>query len=128
MPQMPSGRHVALDPAPLAELVQQVEQGKFVHKLMAIKTAADAFGHIGVNYFRPRGGADDTTIYADQSALPPEGLEQYPSGFNLVTFQEELARWSADDLDTFAARRMNAIRWAFRHRQCGYYYSMQIHK
>lgn len=103
MPQLPSGRHFALDPAPLAELVRQVQQGKFVHALMALKTQEDAFGHIGVLYFRPRSGPGGVSVFADQSGIPPDQLEHYPSGFNLVTIQHELARWSADDRNAFLA-------------------------
>ena len=103
MRQLPSGRHFALDPAPLAELVREARTGKFVHALMALKTQEDAFGHIGVLYFRPRSGPQSVPIYADQSGIPPDELAQYPSGFNLVSIQHELARWSADDRNAFLA-------------------------
>lgn len=52
MPQLPSGRHIALDPAPLDKLIRQAEKGALVHQLMAIKSAEVAFSHS----YLPRGG------------------------------------------------------------------------
>ena len=103
MPQLPSGRHIALDPAPLDKLIRQAENGALVHQLMAIKSAEDAFSHIGVSYFRQRALGSDEPDMAPDSARQPDDLEPYPSGFNLVTIQHELARWSTEDRVAFLA-------------------------
>ncbi len=101
MPQLPSGRHIGLDPAPLAKMVSDAEAGKFVLDLMAIKHPEDALRRIGVLYFRPKVESDRGMSLSELSNLPPEDLEPYPSGFNVVTIKSEFDQWSPEDQSAF---------------------------
>lgn len=104
MPPLPSGRHLALDSSPLAKLVKEdAKAGKFVHELMAIKHPEDALQRIGVLYFRPKRADDCGLPLSELSNLPPEDLDPYPSGFNLVSIKPEVAQWSPEDQTAFVA-------------------------
>lgn len=103
MPRLPSGLHFGLAPHPLIELIDSVRHSKDVHRLMAIETLTDLAPHLDVLYFRPREGLAVQREYSASSALPPEDLEPYPSGFTLATFAEQAGQWSAEDQAAFEA-------------------------
>lgn len=101
MPQLPSGRHVALDPSALQTIVDGAFEGIAAHELMAIESENDLFSHIMVLYFRPKPGEGSPLPLAKGSLAPPQDLEPYQSGFNLVTIKEEWERWDDDDKRAF---------------------------
>lgn len=96
MPQLPSGRHIALDATPLEAIVDRAYEGLAAHELMALVTVEQLFSHVNVLYFRTSEGGP-TRALAAQSAALPEGLEPYPSGFSLSSMQPEVERWSPED-------------------------------
>jgi hypothetical protein len=101
MPRLPSGRHIGLDPRPLGQLVKDAATGRFVHELMAIKHPEDAFSRIGVLYYRPKVEGEHSLSLAEISNLPPEEMQAYPSGFNLVAIKAEFDQWSPEDQAAF---------------------------
>jgi tetratricopeptide (TPR) repeat protein len=48
MPQLPSGRHAGIDPAPLFQLFKDAEMGRFVHRLMAITNEAGLLRYLEI--------------------------------------------------------------------------------
>lgn len=101
MPQLPSGKHFALDTSPLWQVIDDAYEGRFVHAVMAIERPEDMFEHVAILYLRPR--APDTAPWqiSGNSDHPPDDLEPYPSGFNLVTIKGECAQWSKEDQRAF---------------------------
>ena len=101
MPQLPSGRHIDLDPSPLVKLIENANSGIFVHDLMAIKHPEDALQHVGVLYYRPKKEDGSDLPMAKHSSLPPADLKPYPSSFNLVTIKATVDTWPPEDRAAF---------------------------
>jgi len=100
MPQLPSGKHIALDPSPLQKLLDEVSEGLNVHELMEIESVGQLFSRINVLYLRSSGSGSRLPL-AKFSVVPPENLEPYPSGFNLVSIQGEVETWDVADQKAF---------------------------
>lgn len=103
MPQLPSGRHFAIDTAPLQKILDDAQTAGGVHHLMNIDSIPKLFQHIEVLYFRPIGETPTDWTYCDDSIPRPTGFEPYPSGFNLETIRSEYATWDAADQAAFVA-------------------------
>ena len=108
MPQLPSGRHIALDPSPLQQVIEDAYEGLAAHELMAIDRLEKLFAYIDVLYFRP-GQLDTDLQLANFSIVPPDGLEPYASGFNVVSIQREVESWREEDKKAFV-RFLNSQR------------------
>ena len=102
MPQLPSGRHVGLDPSPVDALWKDALQAQRVHQLMDIESVDDLLPFVDVIYFRDQDTSEDWSKRMHEGAdqLPPR-LEPYPSGFNLLSIPDELVNWSAEDQAAF---------------------------
>jgi hypothetical protein len=103
MPQLPSGLHFALDPRPIDKVIEDAYRSAFVHVLMAIKGPEDLFRHVDVLYFRPTSPEGEVREYSSDSGSAPEGLEPYPSGYNLITIKQHYDQWSKEDQEAFVA-------------------------
>ncbi len=102
MPQLPSGRHFAFKAGSLFELYEEaLLEAKFVHELMAIETTNHLFKHIDILYFKEKDSDDSRMNLLNNSDVPPENLEDYPSGFTLYTILGEVKNWSDEDQDFF---------------------------
>lgn len=101
MPQLPSGKHFALDPSPLQKVVSEAYDGLAAHELMAIENIDQLFSHINVLYFRPAEETPYSLPFAKFSIVPPDGLEPYFSGFNLISIQDEFDSWDHEDQKAF---------------------------
>ncbi len=103
MPQLPSGRHIALDPSPIQEIITKAfDSGFGVHGLMAIETIEHLYSHIDILFFRPRADNNDASVsLANFSLVTPDELEPYRSGYNLISIQDEFNQWSYADQKAF---------------------------
>ena len=102
MPQLPSGKHFALDPSPLQKIISDAYDGLKAHELMAIENIEQLFSHINIMYFRPAKEARDNLPLAKFSIVPPDDLEPYFSGFNLISIKDEFDSWCHEDQKAFA--------------------------
>lgn len=110
MPQLPSGRIVAIDPDPLITLID--ERSPFTaHKLMDIKTVEDLFYYVELVYIVPASEAPIGSIppKLHANALPcPPGHAVIASGKRLSELPEVAMQWSAADreaMDEFVMTR-----------------------
>lgn len=104
MPQLPSGRQVAINPIDLDDLVKNAENPANVHHLMAIKSEADLFPYIAVLYLLPEAEAHGRALDLEfrSDALPrPPGLVIVPSGFHLSDWDALTAEWTDEDIVAF---------------------------
>jgi hypothetical protein len=101
MPQLPSGKHFALNDYELRQMFLKLENGFRVHELMAIEKPEHLLPFVNVIYFKP---SKDAMIYDnhEKSAKMPEGWQPYQSGFTLLTIRDELEQWPAEDRQAFA--------------------------
>ena len=103
MPQLPSGRHVAININPLVALLREAENIGNVHKIMAIKTLADLDPYIEVIYLVPGAdseGSSDRDFRSDSLPVPP-GLVQADSGYRVSDWDQLTADWSEADKTSF---------------------------
>lgn len=117
MPQLPSGRQVAISPAPLVALLDAANQPGNIHKILAIQSAQDLEQYIDVLFFI----AEDETCepvmqvaYRDEALPRPPGMVPVSSGHTLAAWGALTANWSDEDkvamhdfLDTRAAPALN---------------------
>lgn len=103
MPQLPGGRHIAIQPESLNNLCERVKTGFRVHELMSIESREHLLNYIDVVFFKPKEPADIPGSLAQGSDIPPENMTPYLSGFTVNTFQEELTTWPKTDRDAFLA-------------------------
>ena len=96
MPQLPSGRHVAVSGR------QFVADGGTWDDLDHVHTLEDLAPYIGIELFREATPFDKTRRSTRpkpvvQSHGLPDDLIPYDSGYTLADFDELLAEWSDDD-------------------------------
>ena len=104
MPQLPSGRQVALMPKPLDDLLKEGRQPGNIHKVMAIRTEADVHRYIDVHYLVPESEAN-----GQEGALPlhtaslqkPPGMAFVSAGYRLAEWEQRAADWSEEDRAAF---------------------------
>lgn len=99
MPQLPSGRQVAVTFAPLTELLKAADSPFNSHKIMAIEQARDLWPYLSVLFLVPEADAADAPAAAFRDdALPrPPGLMPVDSGFRLSDWDALTQDWSGDD-------------------------------
>jgi len=103
MPQLPGGRHVGIELAPLNKLIKDIVSGKsrVIWPLMAIEEPNDLWRHIAIVYFeRIR---SDKVVNLNQNSLPIDA-ELKPVYTKLLVsdvFTSE-CDWSEDDKAAFA--------------------------
>jgi hypothetical protein len=105
MPQLPSGRHIAIDPAPLVQLTKDRDTPQLVHQLMAISGLASLFDWLDLHFFVTKEEALDKAKALDltESSLPaPEGLVGVATGYRLSDWQTLAAGWTDADRVAFA--------------------------
>ena len=100
MPQLPSGRHVAIHAKPLADLLGDANNPTNVHKIMAITSRDDVEAYLEVLFLVPEAEAD-SRVYAaaffDFSLPRPPGLISLPSGYRLSDWPVLTKDWSDPD-------------------------------
>lgn len=104
MPQLPSGRHVGIDPAPLHDLLQNAEHFGNVHKVLAIKTTNDVLDYVEVVFLVPAAdaGTANNELHLGEGSLPaPPGMVCISSGSRLANWEAEFREWPEDDKRTF---------------------------
>lgn len=100
MPQLPSGRKIAIDATRLskmAELNAQTVQRYSIHR---VKTITDLYPFIDVIFFKDTPeGTPSTVGYAPGAQNLEEIAQLYPyrSGFTLATLDEEAHTWPPED-------------------------------
>jgi hypothetical protein len=103
MPQLPSGRHIAIQATPLFALIEAACLPEAViTRLLQIEEACDLAPFIDLIYFRESGDVP-TPIVAPGSQPVPSDLKPYVSGHTLATIWDMAADWPASDQEAFAA-------------------------
>lgn len=101
MPQLPSGRHIALDPSRAGELTDGATKPFLTHKMMAIESVIDLLPYIHVIYFKPATNINDDRPINKFSNPLPEDMEMYDSGYTLANIKAEVDGWSDSDQQAF---------------------------
>jgi hypothetical protein len=101
MPQLPSGRHVALSLAPLEAMAQRALATSFVTELLQIEQREQLFPYVELIYLVPGDGAP--VELAPGSRPMPAELQEVPSGLTLATLQAGIATWSVADRNALYA-------------------------
>lgn len=104
MPQLPSGRQVAINPTDLEILVENADNPANVHRLMAIQSETDLYPYVNVLYLLPEAEALGRAMNLEfrNDALPrPPGLALVASGFTLSDWDALTAEWTDDDRVAF---------------------------
>jgi hypothetical protein len=103
MPQLPSGRQVALIPTPLDNLLKEGRHFGNIHKVLAIQAEADLYRYVEIFYLVPEGEASSREsvlgLHADSLPVPP-GMAFMPAGFKLSEW-EAGSGWSEADRAAF---------------------------
>ena len=104
MPMLPSGRHIALSPKPLVELLENASAPGNVHKVMALKDWPDLYPWIDVIYLVPEGspGARDKGEFSDNSLPRPPGWVPIKAGYRLCDWESHARDWSEEDRVAFS--------------------------
>lgn len=100
MPQLPSGRHVAIDPTRFAELIKNAAHFGNVHKVMAIDSIPALLPWLDVMYLVEPGSENpDLTNYelADSSFTPPSGFLALNTNCQLSQWEALAKDWSPED-------------------------------
>lgn len=101
MPQLPSGKHFAINDYDFRQLISKVGGGFHVHEFMVIEKTEHLLPYVNVLYFKPVGQAVEHD-YHERSGKIPDGWQPYQSGFTLGTIGAEVATWTPDDQQGFA--------------------------
>lgn len=100
MPQLPSGRHVAIDPYPLAALLDDADNPANIHKILAIDSISLLKSWFEVAFFvtpEEANGAGIDTKLGKGSLTPPPGLVTLRTGCPLSRWEALAADWSEED-------------------------------
>lgn len=62
MPQLPSGRHVAIQATPLNEMIKHASDPGIVHKIMAIDSMDKVLQYFEILYLVPRVNDDEGEV------------------------------------------------------------------
>lgn len=100
MPQLPSGRHVAIDPYRLAALLDDASNPANIHKILAIDSLSKMMNWFEVVYFvtpeEANGDGVETELGAG-SLTPPPGLVALRTGCPLSRWEALAVDWSEED-------------------------------
>ena len=116
MPTLPSGLEIAVDPAPLRQLLTDFASPFNAHHLMALQTVDDLFRWLDVLTLKPSGFL---TADARANARPapdgaPPGIVAVPTGVRLADWRTIADQWSDDDHASFVAFVDERIRPSMR--------------
>jgi len=100
MPQLPSGRHVAVNAEPIQALIDKAYETVPPAAFLAIKSRLDLLPYIKVIYLREASGGDIVQEHMASQPVPP-GMEAYDSGYNLLNIKDEVQSWSREDQEAF---------------------------
>ncbi len=106
MPQLPSGRHIAIQLDPLDALLNDVANPGNVHRIMAIKDLASLAPYVRILFLVPEGkclAAEPPEEFREGSLPRPPGLVVTDSGYTLARLDELNADWSDEDKQAFQA-------------------------
>jgi hypothetical protein len=98
MPQLPSGRHAGIDPAPLFHLFKEAEGGRSVHHLMAITDEAALLPYLEVIELLPAevgGNAKFNPLSAPHTGQ----FMEIRTGVMADKIDDLCPEWSQDDLE-----------------------------
>lgn len=119
MPQLPSGRHIALGRDPLERLVEGIKDNVFITKILVIEQRQDLYPYIDLLFLQEE-RCSATPEYAKGSLPVSADLKAFPSGYTLATMAPEVESWSVADqralADFLAAERTccfldTTLRW-----------------
>ena len=88
MPQLPSGRHVALTADPILELARQGNWGLTMAFTLEVKSVEDLAPLLNIAYFKPVAGESGPGV-------------PYPSGLMLSDIGTEKCDWPTEDVAFF---------------------------
>jgi hypothetical protein len=100
MPQLPSGRHAGIDPAPFHQLISDAQQGKFVHRLMGITEDSHLLRYLEVVDLIPSQGPKGIA-FAEGSSPRPAEFEMARTGVMLDRLDDLGNSWTSEDLAAF---------------------------
>jgi hypothetical protein len=105
MPKLPSGLEVAVDPAPLRQLLTEFASPFNAHHLMALQTVDDLFRWLDVLILKPDEAlaADDRREAQTVPAGMPPGKLAVPAGVRLADWRAIADAWSDGDRAAFVA-------------------------
>lgn len=104
MPQLPGGRHVAINATPLAALLDDANNPVNAQKIMAINSPHDLEAYIEVIFLMPEAEAADRgfdTEFINNSLPRPPGLFAVRSGFCLSDWPVLTRDWNDEDKVAF---------------------------
>jgi hypothetical protein len=98
MPQLQSGKFVAISFAVIDKFIADSKSGKSLEEFFSIRTREELLWHIPAFYFRARAeGIEPNYFLKDHSAATPAGMEIYYSGFTLGTVETDVRNWDVRD-------------------------------
>jgi len=104
MPMLPSGRHVAIDPEPLRNLLRDAANPSNAHRIMAIQSIDDLFSWLELLELVPI--ADAEPEQRDGAPPPnggtPAGLLPRPTGRRLADWRVVAHDWTKADREAMA--------------------------
>jgi hypothetical protein len=104
MPALPSGQHIAVDPAPLTKLLVECNSPFNAHHLMALEQLDDLFRWIDVLNVRPAESLSDARrAHAKEIPGAPPGHLGVPIGVRLADWRQAAIEWSEADRAAMAA-------------------------
>lgn len=105
MPALPSGRHVAVDPAPLRKLLLDAGSPFNAHHLMAIREVEDLYRWLDVLILKPEAALtpDERERMQPAAEGAPPGMACVPTGTGLADWQAVASNWSEDDRAAFSS-------------------------
>jgi hypothetical protein len=101
---LPSGRHIAVDPAPLRDLLSDPTIPFNAHKIMAIRCVDDLFPWLSLIEFVPaaQGATAREPAAAGAGTSLPPGLVPRPTGRRLSDWRAEAQAWTETDRTAMA--------------------------
>ena len=100
MPQLPSGRHIAIHAGPFEHLMQKVSEFALIREIVQMETISDVLEFVDIIFLvRSASEINDPHEYslADKSFIPPPGFIAFNSGFKLSDWREMASAWSGED-------------------------------
>jgi hypothetical protein len=101
MPQLPSGIHVAIDTAPLTELLKNWHAEGASEKLSDLQSIEDLYPLTRILELVPA-EQEDAPIHLVQGSLkPPQSMATRDTGYRLIDCPDGLPCWSPQDKEAF---------------------------
>lgn len=101
MPQLPSGIHIAIDTAPLSELLRNWHAEDASEQLSNLKTVQDLYPLTRILELVPAQQEDEPIQLLQASLIPPQNMATRDTGHRLVDCPEGLPSWSLQDKAAF---------------------------